>query len=197
MSEHALLLIFINLFFIRSFALKDYIHFGIVNYLFATPGVQAIADIVDPVVYMDRYTMPVWNIIACGDEFTLPDSPRFWWSKLPGEKHLRAVPNAEHSMACCALDLVADIISFYQMLVNNVPRPTLDFQLTQAGASGQASITVNTVSLLFFARSLKNLALTILFPFLFAAQERCRSQREHVVGRDGTAASRLSPCDVL
>ncbi len=107
---------------------------------------QAIADIVDPIVYIDRYTMPVWNIIACGDEFTLPDSPRFWWHKLPGEKHLRAVPNAEHSMICCALDLVADIITFYHLLVRNIPRPALDFALVHAGPTGTASITVNTVS---------------------------------------------------
>jgi hypothetical protein len=130
--------------FHRSFALKDYTNFGITNYLFSTPGVQAIADIVDPVMYMDRFTMPVWNIIACGDEFTLPDSPRFWWGKLPGEKHLRAIPNSEHSMACCALDVVADIISFYHLLVRNIPRPSLDFSLTHAGTNGLASITVNT-----------------------------------------------------
>jgi PhoPQ-activated pathogenicity-related protein len=167
-----------------SFALKDYIHYGIVNYLYTQPiGLQAIANIVDPIVYIDRFTMPVWNIIACGDEFTLPDSPRFWWHKLPGtknecekiiglkeiaqgEKHLRAMPNAEHSMACCALDLVSDIISvrkkrgrtllvlifffffffckFYHMLVANVPRPTVQFSLVHSGKSGPASISVTT-----------------------------------------------------
>jgi PhoPQ-activated pathogenicity-related protein len=26
------------------------------------------------------------------------------WDKLPGEKHLRIVPNAEHSFVCCILD---------------------------------------------------------------------------------------------
>lgn len=57
-----------------SFALKPYEYFGVFNYLFATPvGAQAIADIVGPGRYLDRLTIPVWNIIAAGDEFTLPD----------------------------------------------------------------------------------------------------------------------------
>ena len=128
-----------------SFALKDYVHFGIVNYLFTNPdGIQAIADITGPLPYIKRLTMPVWNIIACGDEFTLPDSPRFWWNDLPGEKHLRAVPNAEHSMACCALDLVSDIMAFYQLLVHKVERPKLSWTLDHAGVDGTARITVNS-----------------------------------------------------
>ena len=128
-----------------SFALKDYVHFGIVNYLFTDPdGVQAIANITGPMPYIHRLTMPVWNIIACGDEFTLPDSPRFWWNDLPGEKHLRAIPNAEHSMACCALDIISDIVAFYNLLVNNVTRPELSWTLDYAGKDEVARISVNS-----------------------------------------------------
>merc|ERR1711991_463922 len=126
-----------------SFALKDYIHFGIVNYLFSSPGVQDIADITGPGPYLERLTMPVWNVIACGDEFTLPDSPRFWFNQLPGEHHLRAVPNAEHSMATALLDIVSDIIGFYKIFTRKVPRPTVEWALVHANSDGTAKITVN------------------------------------------------------
>jgi PhoPQ-activated pathogenicity-related protein len=128
-----------------SFALKDYVHYDIMNFLFTAPaGAQAIADVTGPLTYIKRFTFPVWNIIACGDEFTLPDSPRFWWNLLPGEKHLRAIPNAEHSMAGHSFDIVSDIMAFYKLFVHNIPRPTVDWTLVHAGASGAASITVNT-----------------------------------------------------
>lgn len=78
-----------------SFALEPYERFDIFSWLFASPGAQLISDVVGPLTYFDRFTFPIWNIMAAGDEFTLPDSPRFWWHKLPGEKHLRIVANAE------------------------------------------------------------------------------------------------------
>lgn len=129
-----------------SFALKDYVNFNITRDLFARPGVQDIANIVGPMPYIERFTMPVWNIIACGDEFTLPDSPRFWWNKLPGEKFLRAVPNAEHSMACCAMDVVSDIITFYYMHSRNLPRPQVNWNIQHSTdpRHGVSSITVNS-----------------------------------------------------
>lgn len=48
-----------------SFALEDYVKWGVVGYLFSEPvGLQAIANIVDPIVYINRLTMPVWNVIT-------------------------------------------------------------------------------------------------------------------------------------
>jgi hypothetical protein len=48
-------------------------------------------------------------------------------------------------MACCALDLVSDIISFYNMLVANVPRPTVQFKLVHSKTrNSPASITLTT-----------------------------------------------------
>jgi len=126
-----------------SFALKDYLHFGIMNDLYSTPGVQQIADITGPGTYIDRLSdIPVWNVIACGDEFTLPDSPRFWWNTLKGEKHLRAVPNAEHSMATAFLDLISDVSAFYWLLSRNVTRPTVSWELVHG--MEQASITMHS-----------------------------------------------------
>jgi PhoPQ-activated pathogenicity-related protein len=129
-----------------SFALQPYINFDIPKYLFSTPvGIQAIADVVGPLPYMYRFTMPVWNIMACGDEFTLPDSPRFWWNKLPGEKYLRIIPNAEHSMACCILDVTSDILAFLHLITHNIPRPVMNFSMVyQQTPDAPASIQVST-----------------------------------------------------
>lgn len=44
-------------------------------------------------------------------------------------------------MVCCALDIVADIISFYHMLVRRVPRPKAVFTVQRA-VTGPALISV-------------------------------------------------------
>jgi PhoPQ-activated pathogenicity-related protein len=107
-----------------SFALQPYLDQQITNYLYrclfwvfffsfeifeifaSSPGVQDIANVVDPIVYINRYTFPIFSVSACGDEFTLPDSPRFWYSQLPGPKFLRVIPNAEHTLADVILNVV-------------------------------------------------------------------------------------------
>lgn len=92
---------------------------------------QSIADIVDPLVYFKRYTFPVWSVTAAADEFTLPDSPRWWYHQLPpgGEKFLRIIPNAEHSLFDVILNLVSDMAAYYYMLTRNIPRPVVTWDL--------------------------------------------------------------------
>ena len=42
-----------------SFALQPYLDQKITDYLYSRPGVQDIANVVDPLVYIKRYTFPV------------------------------------------------------------------------------------------------------------------------------------------
>jgi PhoPQ-activated pathogenicity-related protein len=127
-----------------SFALAPYISQQLMEYLFTSPvGMQSIADIVDPAVFLSRLNIPVWNIMATADEFTLPDSPRFWFDQLPGEKYLRIIPNTDHTLADVVLDVVSDIAAFYHLLANNISRPVVTWNLTHA-TSGIASIVVKT-----------------------------------------------------
>ncbi len=57
-----------------------------------------LMTIVEPFSYRDRLTMPKFMIIAAGDQFFLPDSSQFYFEDLKGDKYLRYVPNADHSL---------------------------------------------------------------------------------------------------
>ena len=52
----------------------------------------------DPYEYRDRLTMPKFLVNATGDQFFLPDSWKFYLGDLPGETHVRYVPNADHGL---------------------------------------------------------------------------------------------------
>ena len=46
--------------------------------------------------YRERFTMPKFIMNSAGDQYLLPDSSRFYFDDLPGEKYLRYVPNTDH-----------------------------------------------------------------------------------------------------
>jgi len=126
-----------------SFALDDYLSMGVMSWL-NEPQFKALAAVVDPYSYLDRLTMPKYAICATGDEFFLPDSPQFFWDDLPGEKHLRMVPNAEHSLIGHALDISFAVIAFYRRVVHNKPLPRYSWTMEKANDT-EASITVTTI----------------------------------------------------
>ena len=62
------------------------------------PALAKLLRIEDPYFYRDRFTMPKYVINSAGDQFFCPDSSQFYFADLPGEKLLRYVPNADHSL---------------------------------------------------------------------------------------------------
>ncbi|EJV6180597.1 PhoPQ-activated pathogenicity-related family protein [Salmonella enterica] len=71
----------------------------------ADPDVEAIVpfaiDLLDidaslEHIYQPRLAIPKYIINASGDDFFVPDNTRFYYSKLPGVKSLRIVPNMNH-----------------------------------------------------------------------------------------------------
>ncbi|EAL66593.1 PhoPQ-activated pathogenicity-related protein [Dictyostelium discoideum AX4] len=114
-----------------SFALNDYTGQGVMDYLNG-PQMVELAAIVDPFSYRDRYTMPIYAIASSDDEFFLPDSPQFFWNNLTAtpEKHLRIVPNAEHSLMGHQIDIILSIVTFVRLLITNQPRPTFTWDIT-------------------------------------------------------------------
>lgn len=103
-----------------------------------TPQHKALMDIEDPYSYRDRLTMPKMIINATGDEFFLPDSSQFYYNDLKGEKHLRYVPNAKHSLDGTDAPMTLD--AFYESVQKGTPRPRYSWKFEKDG-----SITVNTV----------------------------------------------------
>ena len=65
--------------------------------------------------------MPKFLVNAAGDEFFVPTSSQFYFDQLPGEKFLRYVPNAGHSLADS--DALESILAYYAAVLNDFPRP--------------------------------------------------------------------------
>ena len=73
-------------------AMGDYTKQGIMDWS-GTPEMKALYQIVDPLAYRDRFSMPKLLLNACGDQFFLPDSSQFYFDGMAGVKYLRYVPN--------------------------------------------------------------------------------------------------------
>ena len=101
-------------------AVQDYVDMGIVNW-FGTPQMASLLEIEDPYQYRERLALPSFQMSATGDQFFLPDSPRYYFSDLPGEKYLRFVPNVDHGMA--SLAAIENLISWFRAVTQNYPRP--------------------------------------------------------------------------
>ena len=76
--------------------------------------------------------MPKFIMNASGDQFFLPDSSQFYFDQLPGEKHLRYVPNASHSLD--KTDALESVQAFYASIVNGTPRPEINWTFERDGA---------------------------------------------------------------
>jgi PhoPQ-activated pathogenicity-related protein len=112
-------------------AIGDYVENKIVDWT-GTPQYKALMAIEDPYSYRDRLIMPKYLVNATGDQFFLPDSSQFYFDDLKGEKHLRYVPNSEHSMR--GTDAAQNVAAFYEAFLNNTPRPKISWTFAKDGS---------------------------------------------------------------
>lgn len=112
-------------------AINDYVENDIMKYS-GTKRYDEMLKIVEPYSYRDRLTMPKFMVNAAGDEFFLPDSSQFYFKDLKGEKLLRYVPNAKHSLA--GSDARESMGAYYSMILNNKPRPRFDWRFEKDGS---------------------------------------------------------------
>lgn len=120
-----------------SLAVSDYVLNGNIAWM-GTPEFAELMKIVEPFEYRDRLTLPKFLLNSTGDEFFIPDSWRFYWDELVGEKHLRYVPNSNHSMA--DTDVMESVDAWYHAVVNNVQMPRYNWDVADDG-----TITVLTL----------------------------------------------------
>ena len=114
-----------------STAVQDYVDQGLMDRI-STPEFHALMRIEEPYEYRDRLTMPKFILNAAGDQFFLPDSSQFYFDDLPGEKHLRYVPNANHSLD--KTDALESVQAFYAAIVTGTPRPAIKWTFERGGA---------------------------------------------------------------
>lgn len=118
-------------------AVQDYVDMDIMGW-FGTPQMAALMEIEDPYTYRARYTMPKYVLNATGDQFFLPDSSQFYFDDLPGTKHLRYVPNTDHSLS--GSDAITSLQVYCQAILAGASLPRFSWTLEADG-----SIRVQTV----------------------------------------------------
>ena len=113
-----------------SLAIIDYIVSGNVNWI-GTSEWDDLMDLVEPYEYRDRLELPKFLLNSTGDEFFIPDSWQFYWNDLIGEKHVRHVPNSNHSMD--GTDVLDSVDAWYHAIVHNVKMPRYSWNVDDDG----------------------------------------------------------------
>jgi PhoPQ-activated pathogenicity-related protein len=114
-----------------SEAVDDYVNQGVMEWI-GTRQFRALMKIEEPYEYRDRLTMPKFLVNASGDQFFLPDSSRFYFDQLKGEKHLRYVPNTSHGLE--KSDAIESVEAFYSTVVKGTPRPDFTWTFEKDGS---------------------------------------------------------------
>lgn len=112
-------------------AIGDYVRHNLKGRI-DDPRTKLLYAIEDPYSYRDRLTMPKFVVNASGDQYFPPDSSQFYYDDLKGEKYLRYVPNADHSLR--ESDAQESIIAFYQTVLGNKPRPKYSWTFESDGS---------------------------------------------------------------
>lgn len=107
-------------------AVQDYEREGVMDWV-GTPEFDRMMEITEPYAFRKDYDMPKLLINAAGDEFFQPDSWKFYWDSLPGEKHVMYVPNFGHDVGDS--DAMPNLIAFYGSILNKTDRPTYEWKI--------------------------------------------------------------------
>jgi PhoPQ-activated pathogenicity-related protein len=111
-------------------AVKDYVESGVMDWD-GTPQYDKLMQIEEPYNYRDRLTMPKFMVNDAGDQFFLPDSSRYYFDDLKGEKYLRYIPNTDHSLR--GSDARESMMAYYEAFVEGKPRPQFTWRFEPNG----------------------------------------------------------------
>ena len=120
-------------------AVQDYVDFD----LFCranTPAGQDLMQIIDPLSYFPKYTMPKLLLNSAGDQFFLPDSSRFYYASLPGPKWLRYTVNTDHRQVQDPT-AITTVLQWGKRVLDGDPMPQFSWSFEPDG-----SIRVQTVT---------------------------------------------------
>lgn len=109
-----------------SHAISDYVENQIMEWQ-GSKEYARLLQLEDPYSYLNRLTIPKYIVNATGDQFFPPDSWQFYWNDLPGEKHLRYIPNTGHSLR--ETDADESLIAFYSHILDKTDLPRFDWTI--------------------------------------------------------------------
>jgi PhoPQ-activated pathogenicity-related protein len=112
-------------------AVHDYVEHGVMQWA-NTKEMKALSVIEDPYEYRDRLTLPKYIVNSAGDQFFPPDSSRFYFDDLKGEKYLRYAPNTDHGVTRRS-DVAESLLAFYHSVVAGWRRPAFSWSISPAG----------------------------------------------------------------
>ncbi len=113
-----------------SDALNDYVDYNVLHRV-RTPEGQALMQVVDPISYKERLTIPKFMLNSSGDPFFTSDSARFYFDALEGENLIRYVANTGHDLETepdNIEDALTSLVSWYLGIITGEPRPTIHWQ---------------------------------------------------------------------
>ncbi|KAH3871994.1 hypothetical protein DPMN_035209 [Dreissena polymorpha] len=126
-----------------TFAFDDYYALNFTKEL-DSPYIKAMAAIIDPLSYNDRYAnKPKYITSTGGDEFFMVDDSKYYYNIIKGDTYLRMVPNAEHSLAGHETSVMFAIRAFYLQVINNKPLPKMNWVLNTTSTGGKISLTTD------------------------------------------------------
>lgn len=132
-------------------AVSEYVEMEIMSRV-RTPEMKALLEITEPYSYRDRLTMPKYIVNSAGDQFFTPDSWKFYFNDLVGEKHLRYMPNTDHGLS---IEAYMNAASFYSALLSDTPRPEYSWKIEADGALEMTCVTAPDKVLLWQAHNPK------------------------------------------
>jgi PhoPQ-activated pathogenicity-related protein len=167
-----------------SDAVRDYENHGIFDKL-QSPEVAQMARLIDPFFMLDELTMPKLIIAAANDEFFLPDSSQFYYSRLQGDNRIRYVPNSGHFVN--NFDVFDTLAIFYDSLIHSKVMPKLTWQKPSAWRL-DVQITGSPVKVLLWEAQTKSGR-----DFRFRRDMDRYVSREITIQRDGQYQIDVSP----
>ncbi|XP_072027742.1 autocrine proliferation repressor protein A-like [Amphiura filiformis] len=107
------------------------------------PNTQKMADIIDPLVYKDRLTMPKYIITTSGDEFFLPDDSHYYLNQMKGKTYIRITQNTEHELKGKQLDVLLNIRAFMFAVLEGWNWPVMNWTLSENATHGTIEFHTN------------------------------------------------------
>jgi PhoPQ-activated pathogenicity-related protein len=119
---------------------------------FFNPKAEGIYDVEDAYRYRERLTIPIFTILASGDEFFLTDENRFWWDGIPAtDKYQYTIANAEHYLFPHYTEVYQTLVSALLTYLLELPYPQVSWEINPTATGGEILFHTNPAPLEVFA----------------------------------------------